>query len=41
MTMLSKQDHGISRVVGSNRETQDFAPFWLEWLVIKLLSTLI
>jgi hypothetical protein len=38
--MLSKQDHGRSRVVGSTREILGREPFWLEWLVLKLISEL-
>jgi hypothetical protein len=30
MTMLSKKDHGRSRVTGSTREIQDFDHYWLE-----------
>jgi hypothetical protein len=41
MAMLSKQDHGRSQVAGSTHEIQDFDPYWLEWLVIKFISTLI
>jgi hypothetical protein len=40
MSMLSKHDHGRSRVAGSIREIQDFDHYWLEWLIIKLISTL-
>jgi hypothetical protein len=41
MAMLSKHDYGRSRVAGSTREIQDFDHYWLEWLIIKLISTLI
>jgi hypothetical protein len=41
MAMLSKQDHGRGPVAGSTPETQDFDHCWLEWLIIKLISTLI
>jgi hypothetical protein len=41
MDKLSKQDHGRSLVASSTHEIQDFDPFWLEWLVIKLISSLI
>jgi hypothetical protein len=39
--MLSKQDHGRSRGAGSTREIQDFDHYWIEWLIVKLMSTLI
>jgi hypothetical protein len=41
MAMPSKQDHNRSQVANSTRETQDCDPFRLEWLVIKLMRTLI
>jgi hypothetical protein len=41
MAMLSKQDHGRSREAGSTHEIQDCDPYWLQWLVIKLIRTLI
>jgi hypothetical protein len=41
MAMLSKQDCGRSQVAGSTREIPDFDRYWLEWLIIKLISTLI
>jgi hypothetical protein len=41
MAMLSKQDHGRSRVAGFTHETQDFDHYWLEWLIIKLINSLI
>jgi hypothetical protein len=40
MAMLSKQDHGRSRVAGSIRGTQDFDHYWLEWMITKFISTL-
>jgi hypothetical protein len=41
MAMLSKQDHDRSRVAGFTHEIQDFDHYWLEWLIVKLISTLI
>jgi hypothetical protein len=41
MAMLSKQGRGRSRVAGSTHEIQDFDRYWLVWLIIKLISTLI
>jgi hypothetical protein len=40
MAMLSKQDHGRSRVAGSTHEILGLDPFWLEWLILKLISDL-
>jgi hypothetical protein len=40
MTMLSKQDHGRSRVTGSTHEISGLRSFWLEWLVLKWISDL-
>jgi hypothetical protein len=39
--MLSKHDHGRSRVACSTCEILDFDHYWLEWLIVKLISTLI
>jgi hypothetical protein len=39
MAMLSKQDHGRSQVADSTHEIQNFDHYWLEWLIIKLMST--
>jgi hypothetical protein len=41
MALLSKQDYGRSRVAGSTREIQYFDHYWLEWLIVKLICTLI
>jgi hypothetical protein len=41
LAMLSKQDHDRAWMAGSTHEIQDFDPYWLDWLVIKLIRTLI
>jgi hypothetical protein len=41
MAMLSKHDRDRSRVAGSTHEISGLCSFWLEWLVIKLMRTLI
>jgi hypothetical protein len=41
MNMLSKHDHGRSRVAGSTHKIPDFDHYWLDLLIIKLISTLI
>jgi hypothetical protein len=41
MAMLSKHDHGRNRVAGSTYEIQGFDHYWLEWLIIRLIGTLI
>jgi hypothetical protein len=41
MAMLSKQDHNRTQVASSTHEISEWCSLMEEWLVIKLISTLI